>query len=202
MTGRDQMVDRAAVAIGLIVGLGISSATTKAQDVNPRPASGSGFILWEKNMTSRAGLETTTWEPLDGYESLSECRDSAKPLLQAAANYMPTTEQKCSVRSGQTDDPRYSPGARPAFRKPSTFGFFASLGRLIREQRQRRDPRYADGSDKAIPLSPASDHCASRDGDLQSPLVHPHRRCLGDVTALVSCSRAPPEVWCAAHPAP
>ena len=57
----------------------------------PRLVSGQGtssWVLWEKTMTSRSGAETVTWEPQDGFESLTECRQSGRQLLQFALEYM------------------------------------------------------------------------------------------------------------------
>ena len=69
----------------LIVVLGIAAIAA------PLPAgaqAGSGWILWEKNMIAKAGGETVTWEPQDGFESLGECRESAQTLLGYALAYM------------------------------------------------------------------------------------------------------------------
>ena len=57
--------------------------------VGARAQEGSGWILWEKNMINKPGMpESVTWEPLDGYELLTECRDSGRELLKAALVYM------------------------------------------------------------------------------------------------------------------
>jgi hypothetical protein len=50
-----------------------------------------GWILWEKSMISKPGAgapESVTWEPLDGYESIAECRRSAQEPLKAAVAHM------------------------------------------------------------------------------------------------------------------
>ena len=48
----------------------------------------SGWVLWEKNMVTRAGAESVTWEPMDGFESIAECRQTGQQLLQYALDYM------------------------------------------------------------------------------------------------------------------
>ena len=48
----------------------------------------SGWILWEKNMRSQGGAETVSWEPQDGFDALTECRNTAQQLLQFALAYM------------------------------------------------------------------------------------------------------------------
>jgi len=48
----------------------------------------SGWVLWEKNMVAKAGAETVTWEPMDGFESIAECRQIGQQLLQYALDYM------------------------------------------------------------------------------------------------------------------
>ena len=48
-----------------------------------------GWILWEKNMTSKPGSpEAVTWEPLDGYDALAECRKTGQEHLKNAVAYM------------------------------------------------------------------------------------------------------------------
>ena len=48
----------------------------------------SGWVLWEKIMTAKAGAESVTWEPLDGFESIAECRQIGQQTLQYALDYM------------------------------------------------------------------------------------------------------------------
>ena len=50
--------------------------------------SSSAWILWEKYYTKKGTIETTTWEPQDGFEQLADCRKSAQQLLQFALDYM------------------------------------------------------------------------------------------------------------------
>jgi hypothetical protein len=68
-----------------VVVLSITSAVTSAR---VGAQAGSGWILWEKNMIAKAGGETVTWEPQDGFESLRECRESGQKLLGFALAYM------------------------------------------------------------------------------------------------------------------
>jgi hypothetical protein len=69
-----------ALVIVLIIITAVSAAV-KAQ-------AGTAWILWEKNMIAKAGGETVTWEPQDGFESLRECRESGQKLLGFALAYM------------------------------------------------------------------------------------------------------------------
>ena len=48
----------------------------------------SGWILWEKNFRVKGTTETTEWEPQDGFDTLAECRATARELLQSALAYM------------------------------------------------------------------------------------------------------------------
>ena len=48
-----------------------------------------GWILWEKNMINKPGApESVTWEPLDGYDTLAECRRTGQEHLKNALTYM------------------------------------------------------------------------------------------------------------------
>jgi hypothetical protein len=51
-------------------------------------AQSAGWILWEKNYTTKGTTETTTWEPLDGFDLLAECRMTAREIFQTALAYM------------------------------------------------------------------------------------------------------------------
>lgn len=82
-----------------------------------------GWILWEKNMINSPGTaEAVTWEPLDGYDTLGECRKTGQEHLKNALAYMNSGAGKLlgSVRpdgrsatfaltnpAGQTVDTRY-----------------------------------------------------------------------------------------------
>ena len=44
----------------------------------------STWVLWEKNMTTKDGGETTSREPLDGFDHLSDCQGSGQQILQTA----------------------------------------------------------------------------------------------------------------------
>ena len=48
----------------------------------------SSWILWEKNMTTKDTDTTTTWEPLDGFDRLSDCHQSGLDIVQAARDFM------------------------------------------------------------------------------------------------------------------
>jgi len=72
--------------IGFVFVLLVFVATAAPPAVRAQAAS--GWILWEKFMRMKAGSETVTWEPQDGFESLAECRAVAQQLLQAALAYM------------------------------------------------------------------------------------------------------------------
>ena len=47
-----------------------------------------GWILWEKNFRVKGIAETTEWEPLDGFDTLGECRATAREQFQFALAYM------------------------------------------------------------------------------------------------------------------
>jgi hypothetical protein len=52
-------------------------------------AQAAGWILWEKNMINKPGSpEVVTWEPLDGYAALAECRKAGQDNLKNALAYM------------------------------------------------------------------------------------------------------------------
>jgi len=48
----------------------------------------SGWVLWEMTMVTKAGADSVTWVPLDGFESIAECRQTGQQLLQYALDYM------------------------------------------------------------------------------------------------------------------
>ena len=56
--------------------------------VAPSAQTTSGWVLWEKNMAARAGTESVTWEPIDGFESIAECRQMGQQQLQYALDYV------------------------------------------------------------------------------------------------------------------
>jgi hypothetical protein len=48
-----------------------------------------GWILWEKNMINTPGSsDAVTWEPIDGYAALAECRKTGQEHLKNALAYM------------------------------------------------------------------------------------------------------------------
>jgi hypothetical protein len=48
----------------------------------------SAWILWEKTMTTKGDATTTTWEPLDGFDRLSDCHQSGQEIIKAALDFM------------------------------------------------------------------------------------------------------------------
>jgi hypothetical protein len=48
----------------------------------------SSWVLWEKNMITKDGATTTTWEPLDGFDRLSDCHQSAREIIEDARAFM------------------------------------------------------------------------------------------------------------------
>jgi hypothetical protein len=61
------------------------TAMTAGAVLPARAQAAAGWILWEKNMINKpASPPLVTWEPLDGYERIVECRRSGQDLLRAA----------------------------------------------------------------------------------------------------------------------
>jgi hypothetical protein len=54
----------------------------------------SAWILWEKNMTTKDAVTMTTWEPIDGFERLSDCHESGREIIQAAQQFMNSGDRK------------------------------------------------------------------------------------------------------------
>jgi hypothetical protein len=76
------MTRRLAVRIGLILVLTVApSSRASAQGA-------SGWILWEKNMATKNGADSTTWEPLDGFATIAECRLEGQRVFKNALAYM------------------------------------------------------------------------------------------------------------------
>ncbi|HEV8395068.1 MAG TPA: hypothetical protein VGQ37_12385 [Vicinamibacterales bacterium] len=48
----------------------------------------SGWVLWEMTMVTKAGADSVTWVPLDGFESIAECRQTGQQMLQNALDYV------------------------------------------------------------------------------------------------------------------
>jgi hypothetical protein len=44
----------------------------------------STWVLWEKDMTIKEGGITAAWEPLDGFDRLSDCHESGRGIVQDA----------------------------------------------------------------------------------------------------------------------
>ena len=68
-------------SLGVVLALLSWPVATSAQTT-------SGWVLWEKNMVTKAGAESVTWEPMDGFESVAECRQTGQQLLQYALDYV------------------------------------------------------------------------------------------------------------------
>ena len=68
-----------------IVGLSLLATAPLLAAAEAEP----GWILWEKNMINKAGSpEAVTWEPMDGYESIAECRKTGQEHLKNALSVM------------------------------------------------------------------------------------------------------------------
>ena len=80
----------AAIGATLTVGAGLLVLTFAAIYVFNSTGSGtaSTWVLWEKNMTMNAGGTMTTWEPLDGFDRLSDCHQSAREIIREARAFM------------------------------------------------------------------------------------------------------------------
>ena len=66
----------------------VLSGTIAACATSPVDAqAGPGWVLWEKNMVATAGSESVTWGPLDGFESIAECRQNGQQTLKGALEY-------------------------------------------------------------------------------------------------------------------
>jgi hypothetical protein len=68
-------------ALGVMFALLVAPIATSAQAT-------SGWVLWEKTMVDKAGAESVTWVPLDGFESIAECRQTGQQMLQYALDYV------------------------------------------------------------------------------------------------------------------
>jgi hypothetical protein len=75
------MSRRLSVRLGLYLLLASAPSRAMAQTAP-------GWILWEKNMKVKAGAESVTWEPLDGFASIAECRLEGQRVLKSAIDYM------------------------------------------------------------------------------------------------------------------
>jgi hypothetical protein len=72
-------------AFALVLSLALVVETPCVVDAQ----SAAGWILWEKHMISKPGSpESVTWEPVDGYDALAECRKTGQEHLKNALAYM------------------------------------------------------------------------------------------------------------------
>jgi hypothetical protein len=67
--------------LGVVVALLSAPIATSAQTT-------SGWVLWEMTMVTKAGADAVTWMPLDGFESIAECRQTGQQQLQYALDYV------------------------------------------------------------------------------------------------------------------
>ena len=63
------------------------------------PKDADGWVLWEKRMAFKDGGDSTSWEPLDGFDRLADCQKSGQEILRAALDFMKSDGRKLlSVR--------------------------------------------------------------------------------------------------------
>ena len=48
----------------------------------------SSWVLWERNLTTKEGNATPLWEPIDGFDRLTDCQRSGRQILQTALTFM------------------------------------------------------------------------------------------------------------------
>jgi hypothetical protein len=80
-----------------------------------RPKDGAAWVLWEKRMTFKDGGEATAWEPLDGFDRLTDCQESGREILKGALGFMGSEGRKLlSVRpDGRSASYEASEGGTP-----------------------------------------------------------------------------------------
>ena len=59
-----------------------------------RNMAASTWVLWEKSMITTGGATTTEWEPLDGFDRLSDCHQSGREIIQDARAFMDSGGRK------------------------------------------------------------------------------------------------------------
>jgi hypothetical protein len=72
----------------LATGVGLTLALALAVPVRAIAQATSGWILWEKNMSTKNGADSITWEPLDGFATIAECRLEGQRVFKSALDYM------------------------------------------------------------------------------------------------------------------
>jgi hypothetical protein len=70
------------------VAIGVGMALALAAPSRLSAQATAGWILWEKNMTTKAGADSITWEPLDGFATIAECRLEGQRVFKSALGYM------------------------------------------------------------------------------------------------------------------
>ena len=72
----------------LATGVGLSVALALVTPTRAIAQGASGWVLWEKNMTTKGGSDSVTWEPLDGFATIAECRLEGQRVFKSALDYM------------------------------------------------------------------------------------------------------------------
>jgi len=70
------------------IGVGLSLALALAAPARAIAQGTSGWILWEKSMSTKGGSDSVTWEPLDGFATIAECRLEGQRVFKSALDYM------------------------------------------------------------------------------------------------------------------
>lgn len=62
----------------------------------PKVGNTSGWVLWEKTMKDGGPTVgwTTEWEPLDGFDHLSDCQQSGQEVIEGARAFMSSGGRK------------------------------------------------------------------------------------------------------------
>src|SRR5262245_41749128 len=61
---------------------------------SPGSGTASPWVLGEENRIMKGGGTTTEWEPLDGFDRLSDCHQSAREIIQDARAFMNSSGRK------------------------------------------------------------------------------------------------------------
>jgi hypothetical protein len=76
------MTRTVAMGVGLTLALALAAPARAIAQAAP------GWILWEKNMSTKNGADSITWEPLDGFATIAECRLEGQRVFKSALDYM------------------------------------------------------------------------------------------------------------------
>jgi hypothetical protein len=85
------MTRRAIVLMGAVLIL-VFAAIYAAKSI--RNGTASTWVLWEKTMTTKDTDTTTEWEPLDGFDRLSDCHRLGQEIIQDARAFMTSGGRK------------------------------------------------------------------------------------------------------------